>query len=321
MRVAKYSTEHGCTSGCPLHISEACKQPVDPEQKRGVKGDSWFGHVRPADNFGQQGIRDMLKIKTGHALYPEKFMEEKLKEAPGSCWITMQGKGPRGTDLLAIGYKYNSKRILKFVATSNAGSTKAGTPYDIKLCESYINVCVRKVNRPAIVSQFFDDSNCIDSHNHVRQFELALEKRWFTHDPFFHLHTTLTGMTVTDVWRLSQCHKLITNKKDEDSKNVLTIKQFTGVLAKQLIKIAMSCENEADSFGSPTTASRSRSISPLSSDESTDYSGRAEYTNAEGKFHEPSLLPMTEQKSVKKHCRQRRCQWCKVKNGRLYCTV
>jgi hypothetical protein len=30
---------------------------------------------------------------------------------------------------------------------------------------------------------------------------------------------------------------------------VLTIKQFTGVLAKQLIKIAMSCENEADFLG------------------------------------------------------------------------
>jgi hypothetical protein len=64
VRVVKYSAEHGCTSGCSLHLSEACKQPVDPEQKRGVKGDSWFGHVRLADNFGQQGIRAMLKINT-----------------------------------------------------------------------------------------------------------------------------------------------------------------------------------------------------------------------------------------------------------------
>jgi hypothetical protein len=107
MHVAKYSAEHGCTSGCSLRLSEAFKQPVDPEQKRGVKGDSWFGHVRLADNFGQQGIRAMLQIKTGHALYPAKFMEEKLKEAPGGCWIKMKEKGPRGTDLLEIGYKYN----------------------------------------------------------------------------------------------------------------------------------------------------------------------------------------------------------------------
>jgi hypothetical protein len=185
------------------------------------------------------------------------------------------------------------------VATSDTGSTKAGTPYDMKFCDSYNNACGRKVNRPAIISQLFDDSNCIDRHNHVHQSELSLEKRWFTSDPFFHLHTTLAGMTVTDVWRLPQYHKLITNKKDEDSKNVLTIKQFTGVLAKQLIKIAMSCENKADSFGLPTTASRSISIPPLSSDEHTDYSGRGEYANAEGNFNEPSLLPMTEQKSGK----------------------
>jgi hypothetical protein len=66
MRVAKYSAEHGCTSGCSLRLYEACNQPDDPEQKRGVKGDSWCGYVRLADNFGQQCIRDMLQIKTGH---------------------------------------------------------------------------------------------------------------------------------------------------------------------------------------------------------------------------------------------------------------
>jgi hypothetical protein len=124
-----------------------------------VKGDSWFGHVRLADNFGQQGIRAMLQIKTEHIFYPAKFMEDKLKEPPGGCWITMKGKVPRVTDLLAIGYKYNSKRALKFVATSDARSTKAGTPYDMKFCDSYNNVCVRKVDRPVIVSQLFDDSN------------------------------------------------------------------------------------------------------------------------------------------------------------------
>jgi hypothetical protein len=56
-------------------------------------------------------------------------MEEKLKEASGGCWITMKGTAPRGNDLLAIGYKYNSKRVLKFVVASDAGSTKAGTPF------------------------------------------------------------------------------------------------------------------------------------------------------------------------------------------------
>jgi hypothetical protein len=75
MRVAKCSAEHGCTSGCFIRLSEACKQPVDPREKRGVKGDSWFGHVRLADNFGQQGIQEMLKIRTEDTLYPVKLME------------------------------------------------------------------------------------------------------------------------------------------------------------------------------------------------------------------------------------------------------
>jgi hypothetical protein len=69
----------------------------------------------------------------------------------------MAGKGPLGTNLLAIGYTYNSKRVLKFVATTNAGSTKAGTPYDMRFTDAYSNVCVRKVQRPAIISTFFND--------------------------------------------------------------------------------------------------------------------------------------------------------------------
>jgi hypothetical protein len=125
-------------------------------------------------------------------------------------------------------------------------------------------------------------------------------------------------MTVTDVWRLSQYHKLITSKKEEDGKNGLTIKQFTGVFAKQLNKIAMSCENEADSCESPTMASRSSSISPLKSDIITDYIGRAEYTDAEGRFHEPSLLPMTEQKRGTKNRCHRHCQWRKLKKPEDY---
>jgi hypothetical protein len=72
------------------------------------------------------------------------------------------------------------------------------------------------------------------------------------------------------VWRLSQYHKLISNSKDEDGLNVLTIKKFTGVLAKQLIKIAMSCDAASDPLLTLTAASRSSSVvSPLTRDDST----------------------------------------------------
>jgi hypothetical protein len=215
--------------------------------------------------------------------------------------------------------------VLKFVATADAGSTKAGVPHDMKFCNEHNNACVRKVERPAIVSQLFDYSNCIDSHNNVLQLELGLEKRWFTRDLLFCLHTNLTGMTVTDVWRLSQYQKLNSNSTDEDGFNVLTIKKFTGVLANQLIKITMFCDTASDPLLLPTAASRSSSVvSPLTSDDSTASSftfTQAEFIDIMGAHHAPSLIPMTKQKSGKKHCHQHHCQWCKTKHGKLHCTV
>jgi hypothetical protein len=250
-------------------------------------------------------------------------MEDKLNEAPGGSWITMKGKGHCDMELLAIGYKYDSKCALKFAATADAGSTQAGIPYVMKFCDSYNNLCIHKVDRPEIVSQFFGDSNCIDSHNHVRQFEFALKKRWFAWDPLFCLHTTLVGMIVTEVWRLSQYHKLISNAKDEDRKNAMMINKFTSVLENHLLKIEMSYETKSNPLLSPIMASISSwRVSPLSSDESADsYFAREEYTDAEGKYQGPSLLPMTEQKSGKKHHRQHHCRWFKVKYGKLYCTI
>ena len=38
------------------------------------------------------------------------------------------------------------------------------------------NVQVRDVDRPKICSDYFKQSNVIDSHNHLRQFEMALKK-------------------------------------------------------------------------------------------------------------------------------------------------
>lgn len=83
MQNAKYSKEHGCTSGCSLRLVDASHQPIESGQKRGMKGDSWFGHTRLADKLGTQGVRAVLQIKTGHALFPAKFLDEELAEAPG----------------------------------------------------------------------------------------------------------------------------------------------------------------------------------------------------------------------------------------------
>ena len=57
----------------------------------------------------------------------------------------------------------------------------------MKFTDSFCNVCVRLVDRPEVISDFFQAANVIDTANHVRQYELALEKKWCTHDPYFRL--------------------------------------------------------------------------------------------------------------------------------------
>jgi hypothetical protein len=105
------------------------------------------------------------------------------------------------------------------------------------------NVGVRYVDRPDVLSKYFNDSNCVDCHNQVRQFKLALEKKWVTHDPYFRLFMTLLGINVADCWKLSHYHNLfhINNSNSTfsmDREDAMSIKKFAGILAKQLLKFA-----------------------------------------------------------------------------------
>jgi hypothetical protein len=56
---------------------------------------------------------------------------------------------------------------LLFVATKNAGSTKKGNPYNMKYTDDWGNVHVHEVDRPDIISNFFEHSNMIDKHNQL----------------------------------------------------------------------------------------------------------------------------------------------------------
>jgi hypothetical protein len=317
MQNAKYSKEHGCTSGWSLRLVDASDQPIEPGQKRGMKSESWFGHTHLADKLGTQGICAVLQIKTWHALFPAEFPVEELDEALGGCWIKIVGKGPRWINLLAIGYKYNSKRVLKFFASTDVGSTKAGMLYNMRFTDAYSNVCVPRVQHPIIISTIFNDLNCVDSHNHVRHYEFSLEKKWLKQDPFFRLQTTLTGMTVTDVWKLASFHKFISNANDKEVKPVISIHKFRWKPSRQLINIAVRLPSLENVMASPSSISSVGTHSPPVSSESSDGGGYycEIYTDGKGVFHRQELLPLTTQKSGKKHLCERYCQWCKENHG------
>lgn len=85
--------------------------------------------------------------------------------------------------------------------------------------------------RPEVVAVYYSGSNAVDSHNHVRQFELALEQHWITNDGFFRMAATMLGMTITDSW-LAVRYGVGGNSPFKN----MPIREFADRLARELLK-------------------------------------------------------------------------------------
>ena len=183
MKDQKCQKELGATAACTMRLGEATTQ--DPAARTLLMGDAWFGSVRAAAAAWSKNVDAVHQIKSNHGLHPKQHVEEALKDAPGGTSIVLEGKHPEGAELIAIGRSCNSKATLCFVIAKNAGSARAGRPYEMKFSDTHGNVHVRLVDRPAVMSDFFEVSNCVDKHNQARQCELALKKKWDAQDPNF----------------------------------------------------------------------------------------------------------------------------------------
>ena len=62
---------------------------------------------------------------------------------------------PRGRPLIAIGYKYNARKVLSFIVTDNAGITNTGNPYLSKFPEKITNFYIRPVACPLVMPKQF----------------------------------------------------------------------------------------------------------------------------------------------------------------------
>lgn len=105
-----------------------------------VKGDSWFGSVKAAAHIAGKGMHCIMQVKTSHSLFPKTYIEEALDGTPGGVHIVLRGKHPNGKTLVALGYRYSSKKTLFFIMTDRAGSTLPGTPYEMKFTDEFGNV-------------------------------------------------------------------------------------------------------------------------------------------------------------------------------------
>jgi len=107
--------------------------------------------------------------------------------------------------------------------THKAGRTTPGNPYDMRYTDGFGNLCTRDVERPDVISTFFENSNVIDSHNQCRQSNLALEKKWLTKDAYFRLTTTHIGINVVDTYKLADFHGIINFTKKAVEKKMTIV--------------------------------------------------------------------------------------------------
>ena len=117
---------------------------------------------------------------------------------------------------------------------------------------------MRKVARPEVVSKSYKHSNSVDVHNHLRQACLKLEKKWVTLDCWFRVTTTLIGISVVDCFRLSKFHNFLPQGRvqnlidddleDIDGFNEVSMKNFAGILANQLLYKAYNLGNDISMY-------------------------------------------------------------------------
>jgi len=243
MGEAKYSHEIGGTAACTARLVEesqycgaklrARKDAKQTNKTLKFYHDAWFTSVRQMtyiksmtkDSEGNPNGHEFVgALKSNHSCFPKVELENKMKDYPSGSYLVMESKSPNGCKLVAIGYKYNARKVLCFLCTKNAGSTRPGKPYECRYPDKYGNTKVRRVVRPALISKYFEVSDIIDSNNHARQYLLRLEKLWKTKNPWFRFNTTMLGISVTDNWRLVQHHV-------SQSFDKMTVKDYVNRLA------------------------------------------------------------------------------------------
>ena len=70
-------------------------------------------------------------VKTNTKRLCKETNEKLTKDWPGGSYLVLRSKPmvPGDRPLVAIVYKYNARKVLSFIVTENAGSTKTGIAY------------------------------------------------------------------------------------------------------------------------------------------------------------------------------------------------
>ena len=160
--------------------------------------------------------------------YPAAFIDETLTEHPSGSKIVLEKKVD-GIDLVAIGYKYNRSKVLKFIMSKGACSSTPHPDWNhiIRYCDKH-GPSARTIPRPEACGHYFARAGTGDLHNQFRQGELGIYRAWPVRNIWFRATAEiLAGMLPTDCY-LAACYI------DPQVKKRYTFRTFARMLASAL---------------------------------------------------------------------------------------
>ena len=139
------------TAACTKRMMEATKEIGQKSIKWVTKDcflfDSWFASKKAAEAAMEMGAELIGMVKTNTKGFCKEAIDNLTNAWPGGSYLVLRSKpmvlGDR--PLIAIGYKYNARKVLSFIVTENAGITKTGIPYLSKYPDQLTNVSISPV--------------------------------------------------------------------------------------------------------------------------------------------------------------------------------
>lgn len=130
------------TSACTARLVKGATQPIKetiPEElinnqnaRDTYLGDAWFGSVLAVVALKKKFNTNFVGVVKGsHGCYPKNYLPEVMKEWPAGSHLVLESK-IEGVDIIAMGYKYNHRKVINFIFTKGAAHTEPGKPYEGK---------------------------------------------------------------------------------------------------------------------------------------------------------------------------------------------
>lgn len=161
----------------------------------------------------------------------ERCIREAIKGmARWKLHLVLEGFSPKCNTLLDIGYIYSASKVLWFVATKNAGTTKPVVPNCVCFVDDFQNLLSGPFEHPSVILNYFQ--KCInDKHNQASQSELRLEKHWHYKNCLVQVNDNMIGIVVTYCWKTYNKYSYLSKKSNKE----ISLKNFADLLSYELI--------------------------------------------------------------------------------------